>query len=95
MKRLITMVVVILMAASTSYAQYEFETIDQARQRHSSENYDYYKSNGAPLGGYNDTFGDPAPYGTEQPGYTTRKGGDSYGEYDSYNNGFGSVYYDE
>lgn len=47
-----------------------FETIDQSRARHSSENYDTYKQHGnqVPLGGYSERLGDPAPRGTIEPG---------------------------
>lgn len=49
-----------------------FETRDEARQRHSAENYQTFERNRyqAPLGGYNERLGDPAPRGTERPGYT-------------------------
>ena len=48
-----------------------FETVDEARARHSAKNYDTYKKNGyqAPLGGYPETLGDPQPKGTLKPGY--------------------------
>lgn len=48
-----------------------FETVDQARARHSAENYNTYKNNNyqAPLGGYSSKLGDPSPAGTLQPGY--------------------------
>lgn len=48
-----------------------FETRDQARQRHSAERYQQYEQNNrqAPLGGYRDRLGDPAPVGTERPGF--------------------------
>jgi hypothetical protein len=48
----------------------KIETTEESRQRHSSENYQVYKSNQnqAPLGGYNERLGDTAPYGTERPG---------------------------
>jgi len=49
------------------------ETTDQARQRHSAERYQEYERRGfqEPLGGYRDRLGDPAPPGTERPGYTS------------------------
>lgn len=58
---------------STAYAAPMFETIDESRQRHSAERYDQYEQNNrsAPLGGYSDKLGDPAPAGTERPGYLT------------------------
>ena len=48
----------------------QLETRDQARARHSAENYQKYQSLGgrAPLGGYPERLGDPAPAGTLQPG---------------------------
>lgn len=47
------------------------ETTDEARQRQSAERHEIYQDRGkeAPLGGYRDRLGDPAPYGTERPGY--------------------------
>lgn len=49
------------------------ETTEQARQRHSAERWNQYQQHGnrAPLGGYRERLGDPAPYGTERPGYTS------------------------
>ncbi len=51
-----------------------FETIDQARQCHSSERYQQQQRSGTPLGGYQEKLGDVAPQGTERPGYTSPKG---------------------
>lgn len=47
------------------------DTIENSRMRHSAERYQMYQQNNyqAPLGGYPDTFGDSAPYGTAKPGY--------------------------
>lgn len=47
------------------------ETRDEARQRHNAERYRTYEERGrqAPLGGYSERLGDPAPRGTESPGY--------------------------
>lgn len=65
--------IIILAITSAAYAAPMFETIDESRQRHSAERYEQYEQNGrmAPLGGYNDKLGDPAPYGTERPGYVS------------------------
>lgn len=53
-----------------------YETMDQARQRHNAERYETYRQNGyqAPLGGYRDRLGDPAPMGTDRPGMSGAKG---------------------
>ena len=48
-----------------------FETTDQARQRHNAERYQQQQRSGTPLGGYRERLGDPAPKGTDRPGYTT------------------------
>jgi len=55
------------------------ETQDQARQRHEAERQEIYQRQGnrAPLGGYPERLGDPAPPGTLRPGFT-----DPYGEPD-------------
>lgn len=47
------------------------ETTEEARQRQSAERYEVYRdrSQEAPLGGYRDRLGGPAPYGTDRPGY--------------------------
>lgn len=50
------------------------ETVDQARARHTSENYQWQQRHGTPLGGYQDRLGDPAPRGTLQPGYVAPGG---------------------
>jgi hypothetical protein len=77
-RSLIAIVLVGLMGNAKADNWRPFETTDEARQRHSAENYQTYKNNGyqAPLGGYQERLGDPAPRGTERPGYTTPKGYD-------------------
>jgi len=63
---------VLLFAFSTlANADRIFETTDEARQRQNAERYETYKRNGdqAPLGGYQERLGDPAPRGTDRPGY--------------------------
>lgn len=66
------------LAASTAEAQSRrlLETTDEARQRHSAERWQEYERRGyqAPLGGYRERLGDPAPAGTESPGYTSPQG---------------------
>lgn len=54
-----------------------FETIDEARQRHSAERYNTYIERGgrAPLGGYKERLGDTAPPGTLTPGFNSYGGG--------------------
>ena len=80
MKTIIAPVIVALftLVFSEASAQYRnpLETIDQARQRHSSERYQRQQRSGTPLGGYREKLGDVAPRGTERPGYTSPK---SYG----------------
>lgn len=60
---------IILLAPSIVLAQ-PYETIEQARQRQSADNYTTYRQNNnqAPLGGYNEKLGDPSPMGTDRPG---------------------------
>ena len=80
MKTIIAPVIVVLFALIFSEASAQsrnpLETIDQARQRHSSERYQQQQRSGTPLGGYREKLGDVAPRGTERPGYTSPK---SYG----------------
>lgn len=63
----------LLLISSLACAQQNnpLETIDQARQRQSAENYDTYRNRGndAPLGGYNGPLGDVEQRGVERPGY--------------------------
>lgn len=68
-----TAAVMLLWSADVSAQFRPFETRDEARQRHSAERWQQYEQRGnqAPLGGYGDRLGDPAPRGTERPGYTT------------------------
>jgi hypothetical protein len=70
------------------------ETTEDARARHNAERYEIYKNNGysAPLGGYPDRLGDPAPRGTTSPGMNdSYRTGGSYGGYgSSYGGGLGS-----
>ena len=77
MKTVIALAIVALLTLvfSEASAQFNpFETTDQARQRHSSERYQQQQRSGTPLGGYPEKLGDPAPRGTERPGYTSPKG---------------------
>lgn len=59
------------------------ETQDEARQRHNADRYEQRRSSGgqAPLGGYRERLGDPAPRGTESPGYVTRPQGRESNDY--------------
>ncbi len=73
---------ILAFSVSAAWAQGSWrplETVDQARQRHSAERYEIYKERGyqAPLGGYPERLGDPAPLGTESPGFTTPGRGSS------------------
>lgn len=60
--------------ALAQYGGNPFETINQARERQSAERYDYQQRNGTPLGGYPERLGNPAPQGTNSPGFTTPYG---------------------
>jgi len=76
MKKAWLIIFIVFFSASWAWAQgvsRPFETLDQARQRHSAERYEIYKNHGyqAPLGGYPERLGDPAPHGTESPGFVT------------------------
>jgi hypothetical protein len=78
---------VLLMFATAAHAgSGMLETTDEARQRHNAERYQQYKENGyqAPLGGYRERLGDPAPYGTERPGYVPQGGYQSNQPYESW-----------
>ena len=89
MKRLFVLLAVIAMFLAISdlaIAYNPFETVEQSRQRHSAENYEYQQEYGTPLGGYPETFGDPAPRGTEYPGYKSNDYNSNFG-YD-YNIGY-------
>lgn len=61
---------VFCLASSSAIAGNLLETRTQTRQRKSAENYNRQQEYGTPLGGYRDTLGIVAPYGTEQPGYS-------------------------
>lgn len=57
------------------------ETVDQARQRQSAENYETYKKQDNPLlpPSYQRPIGDPSVQGVDRPGYTPQQpayGGD-------------------
>jgi len=95
MKRMLLCLFALLaFAAQATFAQaYDnrLETIDQARQRQSAERWNEYQQRGyAPLGGYSSPLGDPAPYGTERPGYVTpNQVGPRGSGYGSNRNGYG------
>lgn len=75
------LILALLLAPALAAAQSRpLETTDEARQRHNAERYDTYRQRGnqAPLGGYQDRLGDPAPRGTESPGMA-RPSRDPYG----------------
>lgn len=63
----------ISVSPATAQSRNLLETTEQARQRHSAERWNQYEQRGyrAPLGGYQERLGDPAPRGTERPGYTS------------------------
>lgn len=66
----ITLLAIILSSRVVAQSR-PFETVDEAKQRQNAERYDAYQSRGyqAPLGGYSERLGDPAPRGTLSPGY--------------------------
>ena len=74
MKKIILFISFIL--SNCAFADYNplnrIETIDDARARHSVENYRIYKNNHyqAPLGGYPERLVDPQPQETLRPGYS-------------------------
>jgi hypothetical protein len=92
MRFIIAMLAAVLLN-SAAYAQSLMETQDEARQRHSAENYQQYErnNNSAPLGGYNERLGDSAPRGTERPGYVSPQpyGNDYSGGNQQRNNAYG------
>ena len=75
MKKIFLLLIIFsLISVTVTLAQWRpLETIDESRQRHSAENWTIYKQHNyqAPLGGYPECLGDPAPYGTERPGFIT------------------------
>ncbi len=91
MEKLIMLFTLVVAVSLPAYAWNPLETTKQAKQRHSAERYKTYRDNGyqAPLGGYKEKLGDPAPYGTEKPGYTQPNGygyGSPYGGSNQNNN---------
>lgn len=79
----IVMVVAMILSSAVAFAEWNpLETKEEARRRHSYENYQYYQEHGFPLSGsYPETLGDTAPAGTDMPGFRTRprSGGSSRG----------------
>lgn len=67
---LIGVCVMMLATIATAQTRNFFETEDAARQRIGVERQRQYEENrfGAPLGGYGDRLGEPAPRQTESPG---------------------------
>lgn len=86
MRKLIMALVFLgVLTSADAQAQSLLETKDQARQRHSADNYNTYKNNGnrAPLGGYSGTLGSPQPYGTSTPGMNNGYKTNGYGNNNS------------
>lgn len=77
MKKLIFATLLVFAISSPVFAWNLLETTDEARERHSNENYEHQEKYGTPLGGYEEKLGDPSPDGTDRPGYTYDKGEDS------------------
>ena len=76
MKKALILCVISFISSNCAFADSNtlnrIETIDDARARHSVENYRIYKNNHyqSPLGGYSEKLGDPQPQGTLRPGYS-------------------------
>lgn len=76
MKKALILCVISFILSNCAFADYNplnrIETIDDARTRHSVENYRIYKNNHyqAPLGGYPERLVDPQPQETLRPGYS-------------------------
>ena len=90
------LLIILLSTTSNAFADSfsrPFETVDEARARHSAENYNTYKNNNyqAPLGGYSSKLGDPQPQGTLQPGYVNNglNTNSNYGNFNKKNNNYG------
>ena len=94
-KKILLLALLLISTATNVFADAftrPFETVDEARARHSAENYNTYKNNNyqAPLGGYTSKLGDPQPKGTLQPGYTNNGLNSNYGNSNkNSNNNFG------
>lgn len=72
MKKTLFVLAVLALISSPVLAYNSLETVDESRERHSSENYEYQQDHGTPLGGYPEKLGDPAPSGTTYPGYADK-----------------------
>lgn len=76
MKKVLILCVISFISSDCAFADYNplnrIETIDNARARHSVENYRIYQNNHyqAPLGVYSEKLGDPQPQETLRPGYS-------------------------
>lgn len=86
MKILSLIVGLVILAAPPAAAQSRaFETKDESRQRHNAERWQEHEQrrsqglDSPPLGGYRERLGDPAPPGTDRPGYTQPFERDPYG----------------
>jgi len=74
-------VFVFLAGFTVSYAEWKpFETIDQSRERHIAESYNYKKEHGTPsgLGVYPQRLGDPAPRNTFSPDFQSPSRNDTW-----------------
>ena len=91
MKWMIALVLIAFTSPAAAQSRW-LETTDESRARHSSENWQIYeqrRSRGIdypPLGGYPERLGDPAPPGTEQPGYSQRSPFGAFDGRDAYGN---------
>ena len=82
---IVTLVFLGVLTSVDAQSQSLLETTDQARARHSADNYNTYKENGnsAPLGGYSSPLGDQQPYGTATPGMNNGYNTSGRGNYNS------------
>jgi hypothetical protein len=93
-KKILLTLILLLSTSAITFADTfsrPFETVDEARARHSADNYNTYKNNNyrAPLGGYTSKLGDPQPKGTLQPGYVNNGLNSNYVNSNKSNNNFG------
>jgi hypothetical protein len=82
---IVTLAFLGVLTSVDAQSQSLLETTDQARARHSADNYNTYRNNrnSAPLGGYGGSLGDPQPYGTSTPGLNNGYNTNGYGNNNS------------
>jgi hypothetical protein len=92
--RILLLAILLLGISSVSEAQSLLETTNDARARHSADNYNTYRNNGnsAPLGGYSGTLGSSQPSGTLTPGLGSGYKSGTTGTSNGYNSSGSSIY---